>query len=57
MYSRTYSLASGGTITLSIEGEIDPFVFAEGTDAEFIEDLLCRLNKYQEKYFSGESPK
>ena len=49
MYSRTYSLASGGTITLSIEGEIDPFVFAEGTDAEFIEDLLCHLNKYQER--------
>jgi len=57
LYSRTYSLASGGTITLSVEGEINPFVFAEGIDARFIEDLLRKLEDYQKEYFPEEVSK
>lgn len=56
MYTRTYSLASGGKITLSIEGEVDPFLFAEGSDAQFVENLLRLLDGYRNLYFPEEAP-
>lgn len=56
MYTRAYSLASGGKITLSIEGEVDPFLFAEGSDAQFVENLLRLLDGYRNLYFPEEAP-
>jgi hypothetical protein len=56
MYSRTYSLASGGTLTISIEGDTDPFLFAEGVDCQLIENLLRPLDDYRARYFPEEVP-